>query len=91
MSAVGPIFAALGHISRNGKPPCRVWQVGEGVSPTLDAGERVGGLVSASSVCSEVDVARDGITCQFRGNGHRSNEQVTTEKERRSKLIGAEA
>jgi hypothetical protein len=32
-----PLVAVLGHISQFGTPPCRVGQVGEGVSPTLDA------------------------------------------------------
>lgn len=91
MSAVDPIFAVLGRISQDGKPPCRVWQVGEGVSPTLDANERIGGLVSASRFRPEAGVDRNSISYQLLGSGLRSMGQVTTAVERSCKATGAGA
>jgi len=54
-----PSLPIHGHISLFGMPPCRVWQVGEGVSPALD----VGGVIARRRRQCQQQTAQDGSGC----------------------------
>ena len=44
-----PLVAVLGRIPLR-EPPCRVWQVGEGVSLALDASMNIGAMVESGNI-----------------------------------------